>query len=122
MASNENQGLQISLIVFVMLTVILSVTTFVFFNKFKQVSVQAEKDRADAAKAVVRCGVGKGREDQVAFNRRFRMKNGLTWTHPGQGNPDIIGPAGPIDPNVGVIGVWNKEGKCLGCVVNFCCT
>ena len=36
MASNENQGLQISLIVFVMLTIILSVTTFVFYRKFEQ--------------------------------------------------------------------------------------
>jgi hypothetical protein len=67
------------------------------------------------------CGAGNGLEDKAAFNRRFRMKNGLSYTHPGQRNPDIIGPAGPIDPNVGVIGVWNKEGKCTGCVVNYCC-
>jgi hypothetical protein len=67
------------------------------------------------------CGAGNGIEAKAAFNRRFRMKNGLTYTHPGQGNPDIIEPAGPIDPNVGVIGVWSKEGKCLGCVVNYCC-
>ncbi len=67
------------------------------------------------------CGAGNGFEDKAAFNRRFRMKNGLTYTHPGQGNPEIVEPAGPIDPNVGVIGVWNKEGKFLGCVVNYAC-
>ena len=49
------------------------------------------------------------------------MKNGLSHTHPGQGNPDIIEYAGPTDPEVGVIGVWNGEGKLLGCVVNFAC-
>lgn len=68
-----------------------------------------------------RLGVGTGREDKVAFNRRFRMKNGMTITHPHQGNPDIIEPAGPTDPEVGVMGVWNNQGKCKGCIVNFAC-
>ena len=76
---------------------------------------------ADQSRAEAHCGVGKGIEDKVAFNRRFRMKNGLTFTHPGQLNPDIVEPAGPIDPEVGVIGVWNKDGRCIGCVVNYAC-
>lgn len=66
-------------------------------------------------------GVGKGSEDQVSFNRRFTMKNGQVFTHPGKGNPDIVSVAGPIDPEVGVIGVWDKNQKLLGCVVNFAC-
>ncbi len=76
---------------------------------------------ANDGRAESLCGAGNGFEDKAAFNRRFRMKNGLCYTHPGQGNPDIVEPAGPIDPNVGVIGVWNKDGKCTGCVVNFGC-
>jgi len=47
------------------------------------------------------------------------MKNGLTYTYPGRGNPDIIKPAGPIDPEVGVVGVWNEDKECIGCIVNF---
>lgn len=74
-------------------------------------------DKRTAAKA----GVGKGIEDQVAFNRRFRMRSGLTATHPRQGNPDILEVAGPTDPEVGVLGVWDAQGKFLGCIVNFAC-
>ena len=76
---------------------------------------------ADAQKKPVACSFGNGHEDRVAFNRRFHMKNGQTWTHPGQGNPLMGEPAGPIDPTVGVIGVWDEEGRLTGCVVNYAC-
>ncbi|HEY1068275.1 MAG TPA: hypothetical protein VGE52_19275, partial [Pirellulales bacterium] len=65
--------------------------------------------------------VGRGEERSVSFNRRFKMRDGRTVSHPGQGNPAIVEPAGPIDPEVGVIGVWNAEGRLTGCVVNFAC-
>jgi hypothetical protein len=76
---------------------------------------------ADGAKRPAKVGIGKGIEEQVAFNRRFRMKDGLTMTHPRQGNPDIVEVAGPTDPEVGVVGAWDEQGKLLGCVVNFAC-
>ena len=53
-----------------------------------------------------RLSFGSGREDRVSFNRRVRMKSGVTFTHPGRGNPNSAGYAGPIDPEVGVIGAW----------------
>jgi neutral ceramidase len=49
------------------------------------------------------------------------MRNGLTYTHPGQGNTDIVERAGPIDPEVGVVAAWNSDGQLIGCVVNFAC-
>src|SRR5688572_12098291 len=76
---------------------------------------------ADAARVDAKAAVGYGHEDKVAFNRRLRMKNGLTFSHPGAGNPDVIGYAGPIDPQVGVIGVWDFKNNLLGVVVNFAC-
>lgn len=76
---------------------------------------------ADAARVEAKAAVGFGYEDKVSFNRRLRMKGGLTFSHPGAGNPDILGYAGPIDPQVGVIGVWDLKTNLLGVVVNFSC-
>ena len=57
-----------------------------------------------------RIGWGSGREESLVFNRRYRMKPGTAGTdpfgrssdtvkmNPGVGNPDVIGPAGPVDP------------------------
>ncbi len=76
---------------------------------------------ADAAKAEVTLAFGVGKEDSVAFNRRIRMKNGLSFSHPGKSNPENLDYAGPVDPDVGVIGAWTPEGQLAGCVVNFAC-
>ncbi len=76
---------------------------------------------ADRSRVDVRMSAGSGQEKGAAFNRRFRMKNGRTFTHPGQGNPDIVGVAGPIDPQVGVIGSWDAHGRLTGCIVNYAC-
>ncbi|MBI3919967.1 MAG: hypothetical protein HY318_01015 [Armatimonadetes bacterium] len=76
---------------------------------------------ADRKKEEVTLSVGSGHEDQVAFNRRFKMKNGRAVTHPGKGNPHIVEPAGPIDPEVGVLGAWRADGTLLGCIVNYSC-
>ncbi|MCX7643386.1 MAG: neutral/alkaline non-lysosomal ceramidase N-terminal domain-containing protein, partial [Armatimonadetes bacterium] len=66
-------------------------------------------------------GIAVGHENRVAFNRRFVMKNGRHQTHPGKGNPDIVRPAGPTDPDVGVIAFKGKNGEMLGFIVNFAC-
>jgi hypothetical protein len=78
---------------------------------------------ADEGRVPSRAGVGKGIEGQVAFNRRFLMRDGRAVTHPGLGNPEIVEPAGPVDPEVGVIGAWDSgdPNRLLGCVVNFAC-
>ncbi|MFC5453979.1 hypothetical protein [Prosthecobacter fluviatilis] len=76
---------------------------------------------ANQSKVPVLLSCGFGHEDKVAFNRRLRMKNGQSWSHPRPGNPEILEYAGPIDPQVGVIGAWDLQGQLVGVVVNYAC-
>ena len=69
----------------------------------------------------VKISVGSGKEENAAFNRRFRMRDGKVYTHPGKVNPDIVEPEGPSDPEVGVIAAWGENGDLRGCLVNFSC-
>ena len=51
MAARENQGLQIALIVFVMLTIVLIVTTFLFFQNYRDEQTKNKKAADDVATA-----------------------------------------------------------------------
>jgi hypothetical protein len=70
-------------------------------------------------------GIGTGTESSISYSRRFLMRDGREITHPGKpGTPhhqDIVCPAGPIDPDVGVLAVRGPRGKISGVVVNFAC-
>ncbi len=74
---------------------------------------------ADQSKQEALAYVGRGHEASVVHNRRFIMKDGTQMTHPGKGNPDIVEPAGPVDPEVGVLAAWSTSGQFLGVVVNY---
>ena len=61
---------------------------------------------ADARAAVgpVELYAGSGQQQDLSFNRRFHMKSGPPVRfNPGKLNPDILRPAGPIDPDVGIL-------------------
>jgi hypothetical protein len=62
-----------------------------------------------------------GHEPSISFNRRFLMRDGRQATHPGKGNAAIVKPAGPIDPDVGVLAARAPGGELLGLFVNFAC-
>ncbi|MSR65772.1 MAG: hypothetical protein EXS24_00145 [Pedosphaera sp.] len=50
------------------------------------------------APATVSIGIAK--QENLAFNRRYHMKNGRVAFNPGQLNPNIVKPAGPADSDV----------------------
>jgi neutral ceramidase len=70
-------------------------------------------------------GIGTGVEGNISFNRRFVMRDGRETTHPGkpgtEHHDDIVAPAGPIDPDVGVLAVRTGKDKITGVIVNFAC-
>ena len=50
-----------------------------------------------------RMGYGVGQAPNVAFVRRFRMKDGSCRTNPGLNNPDVVCPLGDVDERVNVL-------------------
>src|SRR3954469_16357007 len=50
-----------------------------------------------------RISVATEHEPQLAQNRRYWMRDGSVGWNPGKLNPQIVRPAGPIDPEVGVL-------------------
>lgn len=64
-------------------------------------------------------GWGRAEEGRVVFNRRYRMKDGTVQTNPGVGNPDVLEPAGPVDPEVGVMALCRPHGAMIGLLANY---
>jgi len=65
--ARENQGLQIALIIFVMLTVVMGVTTFVFFRKYDETDRKARE--AEAATTTARAEKDQVASDCTEFKR-----------------------------------------------------
>ena len=73
----------------------------------------AIEDMADA-----KMGIGVGEAKNVAFIRRYRMKDGSAKTNPGVNNPDIVAPIGITDESVSVVR-FDRVGKETVVLVNF---
>jgi hypothetical protein len=77
-----------------------------------------------------RIGWGVGSVPQHVFNRRWKMKPGTPMPNPfggqdqvvmnpGVGNPNLLEPAGPTDPDVSFISVQSKQGKPIAVLANY---
>ena len=63
-------------------------------------------------------GIGVGEAKNVAFIRRYRMKDGTAKTNPGVNNPDIVAPIGITDESVHVVR-FDREGAESVVLANF---
>ena len=63
-------------------------------------------------------GYGIGDAPNIAFVRRYRMKDGSVRTNPGVDNPDILHPIGDVDERVNVLR-FDRDGGDTLVLVNF---
>ena len=77
-----------------------------------------------------RIGWRAGQVPDEVFNRRWRMKPGAippnpfgkvdqVRMNPGVGNPDLLEPAGPTDPEVSILSVVTPEGRPIALLANY---
>ena len=102
-----------------------NVVEFVFINKDEDYSAWVPLKIADAVELALRrmkparVGFASASEDRISFHRRWRMTDGTVRMNPGVGNPELDGPAGPIDPEVAMMYVEGSDGKPISAVANF---
>lgn len=65
-----------------------------------------------------RMGWAVGTAPNIAFNRRYRMKDGSVRTNPGVNNPDILEPVSKVDERVSVIRFDRNDADSI-VLVNF---
>jgi neutral ceramidase len=77
-----------------------------------------------------RIGWGSGEEPNQVFNRRWHMKPGTPLPNPfggedkvrmnpGVGNPNLLEPAGPVDPEIYFISVQATDGRPIALLANY---
>ena len=74
---------------------------------------------ANAGRRPARISFATGKEEGLAFNRRFHMIDGSVGWNPGKKNLKIVRPAGPTDPSVPVVVIETADGKPIATYVNY---
>lgn len=87
---------------------------YTFFSRRIADAAQFALDDLKPAKM----GWGIGKAPNIAFVRRFRMKDGSVKTNPGVDNPEIVSPIGDVDERVSVLR-FDREGAETVVLVNF---
>ena len=89
------------------------------YDKFLIAQIVKAIEQANAKLEPINLRVGIAEQYGISFNRRYHMKNGRVAFNPGQLNPNTVRPAGPIDPDIGMLFVQNKKKQALGGLTVF---
>ncbi len=63
--------------------------------------------------------LGEECEDRISFNRRFRMRDGWVAFNPRKCDENILGPDGPIDPQINVLRLDGEDGQPICILANY---
>jgi hypothetical protein len=69
--------------------------------------------------APCRVAASVAKEEALSFNRRFFMRDQTLSWNPRKLHPDIIKPAGPIDPEIGILHFETRPSKPVTTYINF---
>jgi len=75
--------------------------------------------RAQLSLRSVVMGYGRAMIPEEVHNRRWYMKDGSVVTNPGYLNPKRVRPAGPTDPELGLLAFMTPEGEPAGALMNY---
>jgi len=100
------------------------------YLKFLEIRIADALIRAYENRVAARIGWGFGEEASQVHNRRWKLKEGKTFTNPfggedrvrmnpGVDNPDKVEPAGPIDPQIPVVSIVALTGEPIGILANY---
>ena len=101
------------------------------YLKFLAVRIADAVQRAINNLAPAKIGWGVGKNAEQVFNRRWKMKPGTipadpfgkttdrAKMNPGVANPNLVEPAGPIDPEVPVVSVRSTDGRPIALLANY---
>jgi hypothetical protein len=101
------------------------------YRRFLTIRIADAVERAITNLGPARLGWGVGKDDRHVFNRRWRMKPGTipadpfgrttdrVKMNPPPGSPDLVEPAGPIDPDLSIISVQSPEGRPVALLANY---
>ncbi len=74
---------------------------------------------AEAHLQFVEVWAGAGREESLPFNRRYLMKDGTIGWNPGKLNPNIVRPAGQVDPEIPIVYFTTPNNSPVATFVNY---